>query len=89
MKITYDLEHLPEKGGGGRENEETLALKAFLAGQQRNMCIEYDEEKQAKRRYDTLRNFRRMNELQSVFDIYRREKCIYIVKLKKTAKKGD
>lgn len=85
MKITYDLEVLPEKKGGGKESEETLALKAFLAGKQKNMCIEYDEEKQAKRRYDTLRNFRGTNKLQEVFDIYRREKCIYIVRLKKAS----
>lgn len=89
MKITYDLEHLPEKGGGGKECEETIALKTFLAAGQKNMRIEYDEEKLAKRRYDTLRNFRRTNILQAVFDIYRKEMCIYIVKLKKAAKKGE
>lgn len=85
MKITYDLEHIPEKGGGP-EREDKTAIIAFLAGQQKNMCIEYDEEKEAKSRYSTLRNFRRTNELQTVFDIYRREKCIYVVRLKKTAK---
>lgn len=89
MKITYDLEVLPEKGCGGKEQEDKTALKAFLAGQQRNMCIEYDDEKASKSRYSTLRNFRRTNELQAVFDIYRREKCIYFVKLKKTGKKGE
>lgn len=82
MKITYDLEHLPERRAASRDSEELIALKAFLAGQQKNMCIEYDDEKDAKRRYDSLRNFRSSKKLKTVFDIYRRERCIYIVKLK-------
>lgn len=82
MKITYDLEYLPERRATRRDSEELLALKAFLAGRQKNMCIEYDGEKDAKRRYDSLRSFRRQNKLEPVFDIYRREQCIYIVKLK-------
>lgn len=89
MKITYDLEHLPERRATSHDSEELLALKAFLAGQQRNMCIEYDDEKDAKRRYDSLRNFRGSRKLQPVFDIYRREKCIYIVRLKKPARREN
>ena len=37
MKIMYDVEHLPERKTGGKESQELLALKAFLAGTQRNM----------------------------------------------------
>jgi len=53
------------------------------------MCIEYEDDKAAKRQYDTLRNFRNTNKLQGVFDIYRIETRIYIVKLKKATMKGD
>lgn len=89
MKITYDLEHLPERKAGGKKSEETLALIAFLAdGQKKNMCIEYDTDAEAKRRYDTLRNYRLTNKLQEVFDLYRREKCVYILKTKKTVGRG-
>lgn len=90
MKITYDLTDLPQrKGSAGRKSEETLALIAFLAdGQKKNMCIEYEEEKEAKRRYDSLRNYRGTNKLQEVFDIYRVEKQVVIVKTKKTARRG-
>ena len=90
MKITYDLTDLPQrKGSAGRKSEETLALIAFLAdGQKKNMCIEYEEEKEAKRRYDSLRNYRGTNKLQEVFDIYRGEKQVVIVKTKKTARRG-
>lgn len=90
MKITYDLPTLPQrKGSASRKSEETLALIAFLAdGQKKNMCIEYEEEKEAKRRYDSLRNYRGTNKLQEVFDIYRVEKQVVIVKTKKTARRG-
>lgn len=89
MKITYDLAHLPERRAGGKKSEEVIAVISFLAdGQKKNMCIEYDDEKECKRKYDTLRNYRNMNKLKEVFDIYRREKCIYIVKAKKTSRKA-
>lgn len=90
MKITYDLPTLPQrKGRAGGKSEETLALIAFLAeGQKKNMCIEYDTEKEAKRRYDTLRNYRNTNKLQEVFDIYRVEKQVVIVKTKKAARRA-
>lgn len=89
MKITYDLPVLPErKGNGGRKSEETLAVIAFLAGNQKNMCIEYDEEKEAKRKYDTLRNYRNVNKLHEVFEIFRVTTRIYIVRTKKGGKRA-
>lgn len=33
MKITYDLEHLPERRNGAKESEEVAAIKVFMAGQ--------------------------------------------------------
>lgn len=87
MKITYDLEYLPEKKCCNKGSEETLAVKAFLAGQQKNMCIEYDDEDSAKRRHGTLKNFRRTNNLQDIFDVYRVAKCVYVVRTKKAGRK--
>ena len=83
MKITYDLEHLPERRNGAKESEEVIAIKVFMAGQQKNMCFEYDTPEEAKRRYDTVRNFRLIHKLQEVFDLYRKDKCIYILRIKK------
>lgn len=88
MKISYDLEHLPERRPGTRESEEVTAIKAFLAGTQKNMCFEYEDEKQAKRRYDSVRNFRLQHKLQEVFDMYRKDKCIYILRIKKKGTPG-
>lgn len=83
MKISYDLAALPERRRGLKESEEVTAIKAFLAGAQKNMCFEYDDEKEAKRRYDTVRNFRLQHKLKEVFDLYRNDKCIYILRIKK------
>ncbi len=83
MKITYDLEHLPERRNGAKESEEVAAIKVFMAGQQKNMCFEYDTPAEAKRRYDTVRNFRLTHKLQEVFDLYRKDQCIYILRTKK------
>lgn len=88
MKITYDLETLPERKSNGKKSEEVLAIQAFLACSQKNMCIEYDDESTVKRRYDAIRNWRRTNGLQAIFDLYRVKKCIYIVNLKRNEKKG-
>lgn len=82
MKITYDLEFLPERRRT-KEGEEVLAPKAFLAGKQKNMCIQYEDEALCKRRYDSLRAFRTAHQQQDVFDLYRRENCVYILRQKK------
>lgn len=89
MKITYDLTDLPERRRGSKESEEVTAIKAFMAGTRKNMCFEYEDEKEAKRRYDTVRNFRLQHKLQEVFDLYRHEKCVYILRLKKRGAPGD
>lgn len=83
MKISYDLAALPERSRRLKESEEVTAIKGVLAGKQKNMCFEYEDEKQAKRRYDTVRSFRLHNKLQEVFDLYRNGKCIYILRVKK------
>lgn len=86
MKITYDLEFLPERRRT-KEGEEVLALKAFLAGKQKNMCIQYEDEALCKRRYDSLRAFRTGHQQQDVFDLYRRESCVYILRQKKDSRR--
>ncbi len=83
MKISYDLAALPERRNGGKESEEVTAIKAFLAGTQKNMCFEYDSDKEARRRYDSVRNFRLKHQLQEVFEMFRKDNCIYVLRTKK------
>lgn len=82
MEITYDLEILPDKKGK-KESPEITAIKLFLAGRQRNMCFRYDSTKEANSRATAIRSFRKRHDLFHVFDFYRRENCIYILKTKK------
>lgn len=89
MKVTYDIECLPERNQGGKKSEEILKVIEFLASQHNNMRFEYDDDEECKRRRDTIRNYRRSNKLQAVFDIFRWEKCLYVVKLKKGGKKAE
>lgn len=89
MKVTYDIEYLPERNRGGKKSEEVLKIIEFLASQHKNMRIEYDDDKECKRRCDTIRNYRRSNKLQAVFDIFRQEKCLYVVKLRKGGKMAE
>ncbi len=89
MKVTYDIEYLPERNRGGKKSEEVLKVIEFLASQHKNMRFEYDDYKECKRRYDTIRNYRRSNKLQAIFEMFRQEKCIYIIKLKKAGKKAE
>lgn len=85
MKISYDLEHPPERITR-RDSEEIIALKGFLAdGKKSNMVIEYDDVNTAKKRYGSLRDFRKNNGLQGVFDMYRADKALCIIKAKKGA----
>lgn len=86
MKITYDLEFLPERGRT-KDRGDLLALKAFLAGKYENMCIQYEDEALCKRRYDSLRAFRTGHQQQDVFDLYRRENCVYILRQKKDSRR--
>ena len=75
MKITYALEFLPERRRT-KEGEDLLALKAFLAGKYENMCIQYEDEA-----------FRTGHQQHDVFDLYRRENCVYILRQKKDSRR--
>lgn len=87
MKINYDVKALPERAPlRGKPCEEVLAVIAFLASQKKNMVIEYDDEDACKRRYETIKAYRRTNKLQDVFDTYRSGGQIVIIKLKKTGR---
>ena len=66
--------------------EETAALKVFLAdSEKKNMVFEYDTPEEAKKRYDSMRNYRNTNKLQDIYDVWRSDALICIVKTKKGA----
>lgn len=83
MEIAYDVAQLPQRKCTRQDSEEVEALKVFLAGSQKNMVFTYEDAKRCKHRYDALRNYRKNHNLADVFDCYRVEDKIVIIKTKK------
>lgn len=80
MTITYDVD-MPIKNG--KHHEEYDAIKIFLASKHKNVCFTYDSDKEAKQIQSCIRDWKRKNNLLDVFDMMRRDKCIYITRKKK------
>lgn len=81
MKIEYDVTHLPErKRKSGKLGEATTSLQGFLGTEKKNMVIRCEDDKEAKRTYDTLRNFRNVHKLTEVFELYRSELSIVVIR---------
>ena len=82
MKFSYDVKLPPKKSfKGGDKSEEQKAIEAFLDGTQKNMCITYDTDKEAKRRLSTLQSTRRNSETGVLYDLYRNGESLYVVRL--------
>jgi hypothetical protein len=88
VKTSYDLEYLPKpRKNGSREAPEITEIKSFLACKRQNMCFEYDNAQQARNRLKVVQRFRSGNGLQEVFECYRVEKCVYVLRTKNGGKK--
>lgn len=83
MNIQYDVE-LPErrKHYGRKKSEEMLAIEQFLKEDRENMRFEYESEEEAKKKLEAIRTNRRRNNCPEIYDLYRVENCIYIIRLK-------
>lgn len=80
MKISYNVK-LPERPvTRAQKSDEVLALENFLLSKTKNMCFEYEQEDEAKRRCNTLRSYRRKNNHQEIYDLFRIENKLYIVR---------
>lgn len=83
MNIKYNVD-LPERKAfkGAVKSDEVLAIESFMVGKMRNMCFEYEDEKEAKRRLASVQAYRRTKNLKELYDVYRSGICVYIVRLK-------
>ena len=55
----------------------------------KNMCFEYESDAEAKKRLSAIQSYRRRENQKEAYDVYRAEKCVYIVRLEAPkAKKG-
>ncbi len=84
MELRYNVK-LPPKNESfdGRKSDERIAIEAFLISEHKNMCFEYETTEQAKNKFKSIR---RSNKEIGLYDVYRVDKCVYIVRL---PKKGD
>ena len=85
MNIKYNVE-LPERKEfkGAKKSDEVLAIESFLVGKMKNMCFEYDGADEAKKRLSCIQSYRRSKKHQNMYDVYRSENCVYVVRLKVT-----
>lgn len=82
MNIKYNVK-LPERKifKGAAKSDEVIALESFLVGNMKNMCFEYDDAAEAKKRLGSVQSYRRSKGHKELYDVYRNENCVYIVRL--------
>lgn len=84
MKISYNVD-LPERKTfrGAAESDEVIAIKGFIAGRMKNMCFNYDTAEEAKKRLAAVNAYRRNKGHKEIYEAYRNENCVYVVRLAK------
>lgn len=82
MKINYDVEIEEGKRGSVVRSEEGLAILEFLKRPQKNMCFEYSDEEEAKKRAGCVSNMcKKVNQEGEMKISYtKRNNKIYVLK---------
>lgn len=81
MNVKFNVK-VPERKSfkGWKKSDETIAIEGFLAGKMKNMCFEYDTNEEAKKKLGSVQALRREKKHQTIYDAFRNENCIYIVR---------
>lgn len=88
MQLRYNVKLPPKKRTSqGRKSDERIAIEAFMQSTHKNMCFEYDTSMEAKKKLSTINASRRAKNETEIYDTYRVDQCVYIVRLEK--KKGN
>ena len=74
------------KKRSAKASDERIAIEAFMQSTHKNMCFEYDTSMEAKKKLSTINAARRSKNETDIYDTYRIDKCVYIVRQEK--KKG-
>ena len=82
MKISYNVE-LPERKTfrGGIKSDEVIALEKFIGDTTPNMCFEYEQEDEAKRKLGSIQAYRHKWKHQKLYDVYRNGTRIFVVRV--------
>lgn len=65
---------------------QAVSLEAFIQSNHKNMCFEYDTSAEAKKKLSTINATRRSKNEADIYDTYRVDQCVYVVRKEK--KKG-
>lgn len=88
MNISYNVKLPERKVFRGEKSDEIRAIEAFLPGSQKNMCFQYDTPEEAKKRLSCVQSYRRRENHAELYEAYRVDSCVYVVRLKEAGKKG-
>ena len=81
MQIRYNIKNVPERPERlGQKSDEIMAIETFINTSQKNMVFEYDTEDEAKKRLGTVRYYMKKKELDTMFEYYRVNDCVYIIR---------
>ena len=81
MQIRYNIKNVPERPERlGQKSDEIMAIETFINTSQKNMVFEYDTEDEAKKRLGTVRYYMKKKELDIMFEYYRVNDCVYIIR---------
>lgn len=80
MNIKYNVTLPERKRFRPIKSDEVNAIETFLTSKMKNMCFEYEDVIEAKKKMATIRSYRRRSNHTEIFDTYRVDKCIYIVR---------
>ena len=82
MKISYNVELPERKTFRGRiKSDEVIALEKFIGDTTPNMCFEYEQEDEAKRKLGSIQAYRRKWKHQKLYDVYRNGTRIFVVRV--------
>ena len=82
MKISYNVELSERKTFRGRiKSDEVIALEKFIGDTTPNMCFEYEQEDEAKRKLGSIQAYRRKWKHQKLYDVYRNGTRIFVVRV--------
>ena len=82
MKISYNVELSERKTFRGRiKSDEVIALEKFIGDTTPNMCFEYEQEDEAKRKLGSIQAYRHKWKHQKLYDVYRNGTRIFVVRV--------
>lgn len=90
VELRYNVK-LPPKNNfkHGQKSDERVAIEGFMQSKHKNMCFEYETNAEAKKKLSTINASRRKKGETEIYEAYRVDKCVYIVRLGQEKPSGE